>query len=688
MRRKDGERLEAQIKKGAVQLLDCTLGVGGEPISGSYGEDTIYNMQSMFLRSGIELVEYGSLRVCTQGPNSAIYNSTKLPVGMKKQPGQKYVIVLEPDSRPQLKELPDHSKETVDLVRVFMTAEKLDEELEYSTGLMQKGYQIIALVDETAQYTEKQLSIMLKKINRLHPFACYLYDTSGVLNVDSLKQFFAVFERELSPEVGIGFHGRDNLQNVLELAQEFCQLCTAHPLYVDVSVGGMGAGALHLATEKFANWMNETYNTSYDSTVLQFLATYVENYVEPKGSIMAKLLYQAAAKQRCSYKYMEYYCKLKLKVADQMQIYPQIAKECTLKFKQDEANKALMTYRKEHLKMALVVITENQSELVESMLRRSAEDLLVCGVDLIIYDSSKNDRTHAATVNYQLDGYSHIFYKRYPGGPGGRLEEKIRAAYREHLDYDYIWLFRPDLVPTVSKIYQELLSFTEDGMEYIAIDGVCRNKYRYCTKKYDNCGEFFGDNSTRLSVIGTSILKSTFVRRMLDLQPLKQEDSGFWMPMAALRQLAEEKMVKAGLMVTNAFEYNGDAFRTSFFKENSLQLWGKNWYYAVMNLPEVYALTKTTAVRVQMPDMHPFHLESMMALRLRSEFNLRIYRQWKQRLAQISDTSKWKFYFIATCPKCMIRGLQHMRTYISKHPGSRTSRIANKMFDIYVRLGR
>lgn len=671
-----------------ILLLDSTLSVGGELINWNYGEYIIPNIRRLSVKSRLDIVEYGLLRRYSLGPDRTIYHSTILPPGFEREQGQYYAMLLDRNFWPELSDIPDRSSSTADIIRVLITEERRNMELAYCAALVQKGYQIAVLIDEIGQYEEDELSALLQEMNTVSLWACCLFDASGVLDEESFHTVFSLCDKVLNSQVRIGFHGCDNLQCLFELAKSLPQMKTGRGLCVEVSAGGMGTGALHLASAKFARWMNESFQRAYDLPVLAFQETYTKQYLESKQEPGAQLLYHVAAEHKCCYRYAEYYCELSIEPSDQLGIYKEIEREFAFRFDKSAANRALMRYRKKRLNLVVVIPTANRPVAVDLLLYHAARDLLRFGVDIVIYDSSNDEKTHAVTVNFQIDGYNNVYYRRYTGEFDGlSIDRKVITAYSEYLDRDYIWLCRDGLVPTVSQFYDELIALAEKKTEVIAVDWSDRNNGRHCVKSYDDCVEFFAENAGRMNTLGCSIFNGSFMSKLLCDQPLDESNYGFWVPIAALHQMAVEP-VSSGLIISNVFTYNPGGSSSSWWVKGMLKTWGENWYRTVSGLPAVYDQAKPSVLKVHTSDFRPFTLKSMLTLRSLNGFSLSVYREYRDILSHISVNPPFKFYFAALIPKSFAKLILKVEGYWTSHPNSLFSKLISKLYHIYVRLGR
>ena len=689
-----------------IKLIDCTLGLGGKLIDWNYGEDMIRQIRMLLQKSCIDLIELGLLRKQERGPNCAISNTTVIPPAIKRQEGQLYALLLD-EYYPPLADLPEHGKDTVDIIRVEVSAKNLPRALAYSQEMMKKGYHIHILLTETAQYDEVELSRILREIKLIHPWACSVYDSSGVIDEEELRTVFALCDDILYQETIVGFHGCDNLGKVMDLTKYLCTMNTGRDLIIESSASGIGVGAAHMSTWQAAKQLVQGKKANYNTSVIQYLEELVHSISahekwgsqrkdnESKNSqstenAKTRLLYHAAAECRCSYLYPEYYSELSIDAAEQLGIFSDILREDAFHFTRSAANHALMSYRKKLLNMVIVVPIADSFEKIDRLLSYSAEDLLRYGVDLVIFDYSSTEVIHAVTDHYQIQGYSNLFYTRYEGETGSSMDEIIIAAYRAVSGYDYVWMLESGWIPTVQLFYQDLLRVIKTGADYITVDCSFRNSDQYIIKYYDQCLHYFEENCTRITMLGTLILKETVVRKLLENHPLKHENGDLWLPVAVLRQISSEDF-RAALIISDVFLYNSGVPgipELSMGKDiDVLYKWVDHWEKEVSDLPEVYNSEKMTALRVQMFDYHPFHVRSMLSMRVERKFNLSVYRQYRNALSIVSDTPGWKFYAAALTPRWLAKLILRLDHCAETEQSSMISRCLYKLKHIFIRLG-
>ena len=327
--------------------------------------------------------------------------------------------------------------------------------------------------------------------------------------------------------------------------------------------------------------------------------------------------------------------------------------------------------------MVIIVPTCNRSASIENFLSTSVMCLWKYGIDIVIYDSSSDTKTEAVTRNFQIDGYDNVIYERYTGEfDGFSLDQKVITAYKDHLNYEYIWVIRDGLIPMIDMVYEKLLKLAQGKTECIVIDASYRNDGIHLQKEYTNPKLFFAENSARITVLGTLIFRNTVMESILENQPLNKYTYSLWLAAALLRELAVHSFSIA-LLIDDLFIYNVKGTPNSFWNQSgkALRQWAERWYQIIINLPEIYDEEKINALKIDMFDFHPFHLESLLRMRGNGGVNLSLIKEYKKYFSYVCNTSIWKFYFAAFMPKFLARLLV-----------SPSSRIAWRVKKIYYKL--
>ena len=674
--------------KERVKLLDCTLGMGGEAVFWRFGEDQIPSMLSLLQRSRFEIVEYGVLCKYTKGPHCSVYTSTLLPPFLEKKADQSYALLLDPEGiYPDYSNLPEQGDRTVDIIRVIVTQKRFEKDLANCRALKEKGYRVYVLLEETAQYEADELKQLLCRIEKVKPAACFICDSLGVLSEKELEDILELFQELLSPQIGIGFDGKNNFGRVLDLGKAFCQHPAERDMILNASIGGIALGQTRLPSAEIADWMNKEYGASYDKCVLDFVETYLGNDLSSKHDSRSVLLYRACAENRCSYEYVDYYTNLGVEPYVQLEVLEEIEPRKAMFFDKHEANRALQHFRKKRLNLLIAVPTADHPEAIEHLLYTSAADLLKFGVDLLIYDSSEDERTHATTKNYQIEGDDNVIYERCVATKGALSDEAMISLFRRYRDYEYIWVIRDGWIPSLPLFYNEFLVFVEKQADVVVLDWSGRNKGRRSSKSYTDCLSFFAENAVRVKRPGCLVFSGAFVKKLLENRVSGEEYYGFWLPAAAFRQLAEEP-ANTGLLMSYVFFLNPKLSPSDGSDDQMIEHWGEDWRRVISELPAVYDPAKSCVLRAYTEDFRPFSVKSMLALRARGAYNLSVFRQKKALFSEVSDNSQFNFFVTAISSRGLAKLSVRLNRYGQEHADSRFSRFMDKVRSIYVRIRR
>ena len=72
----------------------------------------------------------------------------------------------------------------------------------------------------TAGYSDEDLIHLIKRINRLQPYAFYLVDTLGTMYGKSFLRQVSLADHNLAPSIRLGYHSHNNLQMSFANAQQ------------------------------------------------------------------------------------------------------------------------------------------------------------------------------------------------------------------------------------------------------------------------------------------------------------------------------------------------------------------------------------------------------------------------------------------------------------------------------------
>ncbi len=668
---------------GRISLLDCTLRDGGYVNNWEFGENVIEKCISNLEKSRADIIEIGFLKDEEYKESRTVYNDVDqiskqiLP----KSPHCLYAGMIEVVNPIPLEMLKPRSPETIDMLRVIVWKTKrnqngqevdaLQDGFRYCKGVIEKGYLLSVQPARVDQYSEEEFVNMVKLFNELDPFAFYIVDSWGTQTTGQIMFYARLAHKILKPGVAIGFHGHDNMSLVFDIAKTLCasELNGVRDLIIDSSVNGIGRGAGNLDSAKAAQFLNQHYGKNYAVPYFEHIG---RSYIAPIYKVHKwgyTLPFYMTAERNCNPNYANYYdFELRLPEEDIEGILNLISAEDRIIYSEEKAKKYLRKYRKNQLNMVIVIPTCNRCTSIDYLLFKVIKELWFFGIDIVVYDSSSDDKTEAVVKNFILDGYDNIIYKRYGGAfDGFSIDQKVIGALQEHLAYDYIWIMQDEFVPTLRSVYDKLLKIFRDRPEVVVVDSSCRNNGDHYIKKYNDCSLFFLENMARATVMGCLILSNNTAHYAIEHYAIDQSNYSLWLTTVPFYYCAE-KHTSPILYIDDIFEYNIASTKNSFWNKSgrAFEQWGYRWDMIINALPSVYDEYKPLVEKIEMSDFHPFSMESLLRMRGNGGLTIRLVRKYQDKIPKVCNTPIWKFVLAAVMPKSVARWLiarPHWRMY-------------------------
>lgn len=304
--------------------------------------------------------------------------------------------------------------------------------------------------------------------------------------------------------------------------------------------------------------------------------------------------------------------------------------------------------------LCFVIVTANRPDAVDGNLLQSAEGFYKCGIDVYVYDSSDNDETKYI-VEWHSKKYSNIKYVRWNGKYDGvSIDNKVIDAYKEFSEkYDYVWLSRDGTPVNILDGYEKVFDKIDKNNDIIILNGRDRDYKFIGEKEYNSAIELFKDQCHQMTILGVTIVKSSFIQKVILENPVDFEKNyGMWQPIAFFNTIAHQEFHAASVLFS-VFLPNNKANKGSFWHKNIIWQWGMRWYKMIMALPECYSKYKAEILHFDLMDFNPFSIKSILqsrALGGQSLSNVFLNRFY---LKKTSSRPVFHFYMISCLPKCI-----------------------------------
>ena len=267
-----------------IKLLDCTLRDGAYIVNADFGEPAIKGIIRKLQDANIDIIECGWLKDKEHENGHTFYHvpSDVVQYITKRKPNFMYVAMIDWD-RYDLSNLPECDGESIDAIRVVFPYNKFREGINVGKEVLKKGYTLFFQAANTLAYSNEDLKDLAKEVNASGAKSLSVVDTFGAMYEEDLDRIVSALDKELNPEIALGFHSHNNQQLAFSNAIHFIKLLdkTERNVIVDSSLCGMGRGAGNATTELMANYLNRKYDAGYNmNAVMDAIDIYMKHFEE------------------------------------------------------------------------------------------------------------------------------------------------------------------------------------------------------------------------------------------------------------------------------------------------------------------------------------------------------------------------------------------------------------------------
>lgn len=248
-----------------IELLDCTLRDGGHITGSFFGKEVIYDIAQKMIQSRIDILEVGFLKDCIFNPDYALYNNVSEALSLlpPKVNGVKYALLVQEDQYDDSKLEPCNGN--IDIIRISFHDYDLNEGLEFSKRIIDKGYKVYINPINLLGYSDEQVLKIIQCVNDIHPYAFSIVDTFGSMLKSDLVRLLYLIDNNLDPSINLGLHLHENQSLSYSLAQAFIEMKPpTRGISVDGSLYGMGRIPGNLCIELIMEYMNRTHAAGYN----------------------------------------------------------------------------------------------------------------------------------------------------------------------------------------------------------------------------------------------------------------------------------------------------------------------------------------------------------------------------------------------------------------------------------------
>ncbi len=314
-----------------IQLLDCTLRDGGYVNDWKFGKDTAAYLFERLVSSRVDIIEVGFMdERRTYDPDRTIMpdsDAVERNFG-KFDHGNSMIVGMIDFGTCGIKNVKPCTESCLDGIRVIFKKEKMHPAMAFCKELKALGYKVFSQLVSVTSYTDDELREVIGLVNDCHPYAVSMVDTYGLCDAPTLAHIVSIIDKELAPDIALGYHAHNNFQLAYSNAISVLNLHLDRDVLVDGTLYGMGKSAGNAPLELLAMYMNAQFDKQYDMNQIQeAISTSILDLYRKKPWGYT-LFYYIAASNRCHPDYVSYLMnKRTLSVTAVNEILQQIPEE-------------------------------------------------------------------------------------------------------------------------------------------------------------------------------------------------------------------------------------------------------------------------------------------------------------------------------------------------------------------------
>ncbi len=245
-----------------IKILDCTLRDGGYLNNWAFKTEEVKKIITALIDAGIDLIELGFIKKEKDEESKTVFSSfdeIKNVICDFSKDREKFTGMITAGQFPK-DEIPLAKNSPIKNLRLIFKKHQIEEAFEYCKNIKQKGYKLFVNPTYVNRYEKKEFVEIIKKTNKIEPYAFSIVDSIGALTQEKLAALYDLVDGELSENINLCFHSHNNLNLSFLNAKKLIEICKTRNLIIDSTIFGLGKGAGNLRTEEILQFLNKSYD--------------------------------------------------------------------------------------------------------------------------------------------------------------------------------------------------------------------------------------------------------------------------------------------------------------------------------------------------------------------------------------------------------------------------------------------
>lgn len=641
------------IEDKRICILDNTLGNSFELQMNRFGCELIKKTTTALSKSRIEYIEYGVLASFKAGYDAAVFISTALPEYIVKRNTntQMYSLMLDKNTRPLLKDIPDRTPKTADCIRMIFNSISRKQDIEYFRKLRTKGYEVAIVIEEAWQYEKEDFFRYLYEIRELEPFAVFITDDSGVMNKEEISEKMRTMEEILFHETSIGIQKSGYGKVEIDLMEIIYGYNWSHQCIIVSTLKGVSAAVKHACTEQLAALMNKKRENAYEVLELNYIASKYEGYVNENPSYDTLLMHFNLMKNRCTYKYLDFICRLGIGTEECIEILSKIPKNERCVFSRQTAYRAIFSLYSKQCATVILLFVKDNPKYVLQFLSDSLLDMLFHGFKIVICDASDDDRTEAIALSFIIEYACNLEYRRISNSDTNCDKSKILSFLKECRQYEYVWFVGESLFGNFHSFAPKLYDEVRKKRDWILVCQQKMNSQVTYIKEYSDFMKFFTDNSSYCAITDFQVIRRETLEKALKYDDSNESFYGRFQLIKSMLKYAIECQISSSVILSDVVRFTAWNSTKDFWGKTSFLTWGYDWPKVIMQLPGQYKGIEKKVLRIQTYNFCPMRIKEILKYRANNLIDFKTLAKNKDFLSIYFGKSYRRICVISIIPK-------------------------------------
>lgn len=313
-------------------------------------------------------------------------------------------------------------------------------------------------------------------------------------------------------------------------------------------------------------------------------------------------------------------------------------------------------------KIAISFLTYNRAKHIEEDLEAIAQETLKKDIDIYIFDGSTDRETEMAAGKYMEQGYHQIHYRHYENEAASRFQRTKDALLSP--DAEYIW-FCGDNFVVHPKYYDDILKYVDLSYDIITI----YDKSVKETKSYSNPADYVIEAMVPFTHYGAVIIRKELLLGLDVHDRICQLSPTFWVMLLYMRAIDKTDFNGAVIRIAlGQLRIRSKYVTKSESDAHMWDVWIKNWYLTVTNMPDRYDEIKEAAFHKIDKDLHFFGWKALLLQRAEGQFDKNKCIEYKEYVSKVVLLPYWIVYLISIMPEDKIRQILELRRKLLRRP--------------------